>query len=92
MEEVVADLLFGVSVRRRVIMGRELPDGEEVGHLAALAPTGELQILKHPLAENYGHVLVLSQRVKKQPLEGPSCTTPKTATARWIDGNLHDGK
>ena len=48
----------------------QLPDGAEIGLLSTLAQTGELEILKHPLTESRGHVLVLSQRVKKQPLRG----------------------
>jgi len=86
IEEVVTDLLCGESVRLSVIVISELPDGAEVGVLSALAQTGVLKVLKHPLGENRGHVLVLSQRVKKQPLRttlvhgADGCQSP---AGRW---------
>ena len=51
-------------------MGRQLPDGAEVRFLGALAESCQLEVLVHPLAGHRGHVLVLSQRVKKPPLRG----------------------
>ena len=68
MEEVLADLLFGESIWRDVEMVGQLPDGAEVSLLSAFAQTGELEVLKHPLTKRRAHVLVLSQRVRKQPL------------------------
>ncbi len=68
VEEVVADLLLGEPVGRGVEVVGELPDGAEVSVLGALAEAGELEVLEHPLTERGAHVLVLSQRVKKQPL------------------------
>jgi hypothetical protein len=53
-----------------------LPHGAEVGFPSALGEAGELKILKHPLAENRRHVLVLSQKVKKEPLRHPICENP----------------
>jgi hypothetical protein len=40
MEQVITDLLFGESVRRSVIVGRQLPDGAKVRFLGALAESG----------------------------------------------------
>ena len=36
----------------------------------ALAQAGELEVLLHPQTEGRGHVSVLSQRVKEEPLRG----------------------
>jgi hypothetical protein len=43
-------------------------DEAEVSLLNALAEPGELKVLKHPLTKRGSHVLVLSQRVMRQPL------------------------
>jgi hypothetical protein len=40
MEQVITDLLFGESVRRRVIVGCQLPGGAEARFLGALAESG----------------------------------------------------
>ena len=70
VQQIVADLLLGEPVRWGVEVVGQLPDGAEIGLLSTLAQTGELEVLEHPLMEWRGHVLVLAQRVKKQPLRG----------------------
>ena len=62
VQEVVAELLLGEPVGRRVEVVGELPDGAEVGLLGAFAEPGELEVLVHPPTERGGHGKVLSQR------------------------------
>src|SRR5262249_44165542 len=68
VEEVIADLMLAEPVGWGVEVVGELPDRAEVGLLSTLAQTGEPEVLKHPLTESRGHVLVLWQQVKKQLL------------------------
>ena len=91
VEEVIADLMLAESVGRGVEVVGELPDGAEVGLLGALAEAGQLKVLEHPLAECRGHVMVLSQREKKEPLRRTLGNRPGSARVASRAGeNSHD--
>ena len=52
VQQIVAGLLLGEPVRWGVEVVGQLPDGAEIGLLGALAQTGELEVLEHPLMES----------------------------------------
>jgi hypothetical protein len=56
----------------------QLADGAEVDLLGARAEAGQLKILEHPLTENRGHVMVLSQREEEEPLRRTLANRPGT--------------
>ena len=74
----------------RVIVGSELPYGTEV-KILVLAQTRELKILKHPATEGSGHVMVLSQRMMRQPLQRTISDRPGIARVLRSGGNLEAG-
>jgi hypothetical protein len=84
-----ADLRLAELLGLGVEVVGQLPDRAEIGLLSALAQAGALEVLKLPPAENPGHVLVRSQRVKKQALRATiwhSLDGCQTQQHRWECG------
>ena len=51
MEEVLAEVVLGEPIGRRVEVSGELPDGVDVGLLGARRESAELHVFEHALAQ-----------------------------------------
>src|SRR4051812_25497911 len=82
--------MLAESVGRSIEVVGELADGAEVGLLGVFAESGQLKVLKHPLAECRGHRKVLSQRGKETPLRKICVTAQGLARDRQIGDRASD--
>jgi hypothetical protein len=85
VKEAIANVLRTEPVRWGVKVVSQLPDRAQIALLRALAESGQLKVLEHPLAESRGHPNVLSQRPEETLLRRTMCQSRATRqrSADW---------